>query len=325
MRGKDVDLPAVGQLVHRAAEGTVELARLLALEKALSVGRVRHDAAVQPAPVEARRVVDFKFHNVIDLGKLCVVLREGNGVGVDVSAPDLILAVEFLIHRLVGCVEPEHFVERRPVLRGKAAVEPRCAVARDERGFNGDGAAAAEGVTERVATIVVRELDHCGGERFLEGGRHALGAVAALVESLTRGVEPDGDFVLHDGKAHLIAPPRFGKLRDDAVGSAQALHDRLFHDRLAGGHGVERRVDGVAHHGELPLAGDPVLPVHRAHALKERFEIRRAELVQNQNDARAAAQVEVEARDVARFAAAENAAVLDAHVRKPQLFDLIAH
>ena len=60
--------------------------------------------------------------------------------------------------------------------------------------------------------------------------------------------------------------------------------------------------------------------MHRAHALKERFKIRRAELVQNQNDARTAAQI-----DVARLAAAEDAAVLNAHVRKSQLSDLIAH
>jgi len=65
--------------------------------------------------------------------------------------------------------------------------------------------------------------------------------------------------------------------------------------------------------------------VHRAHALKERFKIRRAELVQNQNDARTAAQIDVEPRDVARLAAAEDAAVLNAYVRKPQLSDLIAH
>ena len=65
--------------------------------------------------------------------------------------------------------------------------------------------------------------------------------------------------------------------------------------------------------------------MHRAHALKERFKIRRAELVQNQNDARTAAQIDVEPRDVARLSAAEDAAVLDAHIRKPQLFDLIAH
>ena len=274
--------------------------------------------------MEARGVVDLELDDVVDLGELGVVARELDGVGVNVAAPDLVLAVELVVHRLVGCIEPEHFVERGPMLRGKAAVEARRAVARDERGFDGDGAAAAEGVTERVAAIVVRELDHRGGECFLERGGHAVGAVAALVKALARGVEPDGHFVLHDGKAHLIAPPRFGELRD-AVGRAQAVDDRLFDDRLAGGHGVERRVDGVAHHGELPLAGDPVLPVHRAHALKERFKIRRAELVQNQNDARTAAQIDVEPRDVARLAAAEDAAVLNAHVRKSQFSDLIAH
>ena len=170
----------------------------------------------------------------------------------------------------------------------------------------------------------MRELDHCGGERFLERGGHALRAVAALVESIARGVEPDGDLVLHDGKAHLISPPRLRELRD-AVGRAQAVDDRLFDDRLAGGYGMERRVDGIAHDGEFALARDPVLPMHRAHALKERFKIRRAELVQNQNDARTAAQIDVEPSDVARLAAAEDAAVLNAHIRKPQLFDLIAH
>ena len=210
------------------------------------------------------------------------------------------------------------------MLGGKVAVEARRTVARDERRLDGDGAAAAERVAERVAAIVVRELDHCGGERFLERGRHAVGAVAALVKALARGVEPDGDLVLHDGKAHLIAPPRFGELRD-AVGRAQAVDDRLFDDRLAGGYGMERRVDGIAHDGEFALARDPVLPMHRAHALKERFKIRRAELVQNQNDARTAAQIDVEPSDVARLAAAEDAAVLNAHIRKPQLFDLIAH
>lgn len=47
--------------------------------------------------------------------------------------------------------------------------------------------------------------------------------------------------------------------------------------------------------------------------------------MQNQNDARAAAQVDVEPRDVARFATAEDTPVLHAHIRKPQLFDLIAN
>ena len=65
--------------------------------------------------------------------------------------------------------------------------------------------------------------------------------------------------------------------------------------------------------------------MHRAHALKERFKIRRAELVQNQNDARTAAQIEVEPRDVARLAAAEDAPVLHAHIRKPELFYFVAH
>ena len=83
------------------------------------------------------------------------MVRELDGVGVDVAAPDLVLAVEFLIHRLVGCIEPEHFIERGPVLGGKAAVEARRTVARDERRLDGDGAAAAERVAERVAAIVV--------------------------------------------------------------------------------------------------------------------------------------------------------------------------
>ena len=92
--------------------------------------------------MEARGVVDLELDDVVDLGELGVVARELDGVGVDVAAPDLVLAVELVVHRLVRRVEPEHFIERGPVLGGKAAVEARRTVARDERRLDGDSARA---------------------------------------------------------------------------------------------------------------------------------------------------------------------------------------
>lgn len=67
--------------------------------------------------------------------------RDLNGVRVDVAAPDLVgLVVKFIVHRLVRRIEPYPFVHHRPVLRGKAAVEPRGAVFGDQRRLDSDGA-----------------------------------------------------------------------------------------------------------------------------------------------------------------------------------------
>ena len=232
--------------------------------------------------------------------------------------------MKFVVHRLVRRVEPYPFVHHRPVLRGKAAVQARGTVPGDQRRLDGDGAAAAEGVAERVTSVVVRELHHRGGQRLLERSRYADGAVAALVKPLAARVEAEHHLVLHDREADLIALAGL-RQRFKPIGRPEPLDDRLLHDGLAGGNGVQRGVDGIARHGELALAGDPVLPAHGAGALKERFKIRRAEAREHEQHARTAAQIDVQPREVALLAAAQHTPVFHADVGKTELFHFIAH
>ena len=88
---------------------------------------------------------------------------------------------------------------------------------------------------------------------------------------------------------------------------------------------MQRGVDGIARHGELALAGDPVLPAHGAGTLKERFKIRRAEAREHEQYARTAAQIDVQPREVALLAAAQHTPVFHADVGKTELFHFIAH
>ena len=325
MRREHINAPSLRQLIHRAAEGAVKLLGLLLLQQTLTVGRIRHNAPILPAPVEARRVVHLKAHRIVHLGKLRVVPRDLNGVRVNVAAPDLVgLVVKFVVHRLVRRIEPYPFVHHRPVLRGKAAVQTRGTVPGDQRRLDGDGAAAAEGIAERVAPVIMRELHHRGGQRLLERSRHADGAVAALVKPLAACVEAEHHLVLHDREADLIALAGL-RQRLQPVGRPEPLDGRLLHDGLAGGDGVQRGVDGIARHGELALAGDPVLPAHGAGALKERFKIRRAEAREHEQHARTAAQIDVQPREVALLAAAQHTPVFHADVGKTELFHFIAH
>ena len=88
VRGKDVDLPAVGQLVHRAAEGTVELARLLALEKALAVRRVGQDDGAG-ARGKVFYVCHLKAAAIPHPGQLGVGVGQRHSVGVNIKAKAL--------------------------------------------------------------------------------------------------------------------------------------------------------------------------------------------------------------------------------------------
>ena len=293
------------------------------LAKPLAVGRICDDAAIRSAPVEARRVGDFKMHDVVHLGKRGIVPCDLDRLRVDVAAPDLVFAVKFLVHGLLRRIRPDVSVEIAPPLRGKAAVKARRAVFGDQRRLNGDGARAAERVAKRVAPAIARKLHHRGSKRLTQRRGNAHGAVAALVKSLAGGVEAQHDLIFHDRKLHLIALAVLGK-RLHPVPLAKADGYGLFHDRLTRGNGVERRVYGVAFDGKLTAHGDIILPRNGLRALKELFKRRRAEGREHQQHARAAAKVHVQPRDIGLTAAAENASVFYLHIGKSEPLHLVA-
>ena len=88
---------------------------------------------------------------------------------------------------------------------------------------------------------------------------------------------------------------------------------------------MERGVDGVARDGKLVVSTDPLLPSHRLGTLKQCLKVCGPEGVQHQQHPRAAAQIDVEPRDVRLRAAAEYSSVFHPHVGKPQLLHFVAH
>ena len=149
--------PTRRQILPHPAEVAVEHLRLLLFHEPLAVGRVRHELAELAVAVEAPHVRDLKAHRVLHARLARVVAGDVDGARVDVAAPDVVAAVELLIHRLVRRVHPDARGEKRPFLRVEAAVKTGRAVLRDERRLDGDRPRTAERVAEGILSAVARE------------------------------------------------------------------------------------------------------------------------------------------------------------------------
>src|SRR5699024_10999821 len=150
--------------------------------------------------------------------------------------PDVVLTVEFFIHGLFGRVQPQLGGEALPLLGGEPPVQAGGPVLGDQRRLDGDGAAAAEGVAERIPPPVAGQQHQGGGQRLPQGGAVVVGPVAPLVEAVAGGVQVHGGGVLDEGELDLIA---VACLRQGltAVGLPQPGGGGLLHDGLAGGDG----------------------------------------------------------------------------------------
>ena len=136
-----------------------------------------------------------------------------------------------------------------------------------------------------------------------------MGPVAPLVQSRTAGVQHEGSGVLHNGELDLVEGASLRQGVEPVLLSQSGGH-RLLYNGLAGGHGVEGRVEAVALDGELSLPGDKALPGQGLGALKQGVEIVRRERAQHQQHPLSGAQVQVEPGNVQCRAPAQYPAVL---------------
>ena len=316
--------PSGGEGAPRLAEGAVQRLRLLPLQQPLAVGRVGDQLAVGAVTVEAGGIRHLEADAVVHAGLAGVVTGDVDGPGVDVAAPYIIVAVELPVLGLVRRVQPALRGQEGPLLGIEPAVQAGGAVFGDEGGLDGDGAAAAERVAERVFAPVAAQRHQRRRQRLPQGRFHAHGAVATLIQALAGGVQADGHIVLHDGEADLMLRPRLRELGYAVVGG-HAVHHRLFDDALTGGDGVELGVDGVALHGEGGVQGQVFLPGHGLRALEQLLEAAGGEAGQHGDDPCAAAQVHVEAGAVCPSALAEDAAIFRLDIGKAQALDLVGY
>ena len=316
--------PAVGQPLPYAPQLPIQRLRLRPIHEPLAVGRVGHQPAVWVIPPEVLHVRHLEADAVLHARFRGVAAGNVHGAGVDVPAPDVVFPVELLVHGLLGGIQPCALGQECPFLRVKAALQPRGAVFGDERRFDGDGAAAAEGVAEGVAPPIAGQQHHGRRQRFPQGRLHAHGAVAPLIKPLAGAVQPDDRLILEKREPHLVFRPRFRKLLQP-VAPFQPLHHGLFHDGLARGSGVKLAGDGVALHGEGAVLGDIVLPSNGLHPLKQLLKAAGGEFAQHQQHPCATAEVNVEPCAVGIGAVAENAPVFHPDILQPQPLHLVAH
>ena len=240
--------------------------------------------------MEGAGVRRFKPYNVVHLGQLGVVPGQLHGGRVDIAAPDLIVPVELPVLGLIGGIHPGLSGEPAPLLGGEGAVQARSPVFGDEGGLDGDGARTAEGVAQRVPAPVAGEEHHGGGQGLPQGGVHPVGPVAPLVKAWSRGVQHQDGGVFHDGELDL--EERSG-LREgiQAVGIPQTGGGRLFHNGLAGRHGMEGGIKAVPLDREPALPGDELLPGEGTGPLKQGVEISGREGAQHQQHPLPGAQI----------------------------------
>ena len=322
--GEDHQPPLLRQLPGGFAEGPVQPLGLLLLQQPFAVGRVRHHLTVFALPVEFPRVRHLEAHAVLHPRQLRVAAGELHAVGVDVPAPDVVLAVELTVHGLLSGGEPQPGGQAFPPLGGEAPVQARGPVLGDQRRLDGDGAGAAEGVAEGVLPPVAGEQHQGGGQGLPQGGTVVVGPVAPLVQAVAGGVQVDGGCVLDDGELDLVAVPGL-RQRLAAVDIAQPLCRGLLHDGLAGGDGVKLGVQGISLHRELPVPGDIVLPGHGGHALEQGLKVRGRKGGQLQQHPGAAAQIDVQPGDVGLGALTVDPAVLGPDVFQIQPLQLVGH
>ena len=274
--------------------------------------------------MESCGIGHFKFYNIVHLSQPGIVPGQLHSSGINVAAPDLVAAVELLVHRLIGRLQPQSRRKPCPLLSRKGAVQTGRAVFGDERGFDGNGTGAAEGVTEGIPAFVPGKGHQCRRQRLTQRSQHTLSTVASLVQAVTGGIQHEGHFVFHDGKLDLVHHAGFRQSLQ-TVHPAQPFGHSLFNDGLAGRNGVELRIDGISLYGELTVLLNKILPGQCLSALEQFLKAAGTEGAQRDEQSSAGAQVNIYPGNICKTAGAQHPAVFRPHILQSQLFQFIGN
>ena len=152
----------------------------------------------------------------------------------------------------------------------------------------------------------------------------AHGAVAALVQAQTGGVQEHFADILHQGEPDLIDGAGLRQPGQTILGT-EPIHGGLFHDALAVGHGVQLAVQAVSLDGKLTVLGNHIFQRQGLDALIQLFEGAGGEAAQQNHNPLTHAQPQVGLGHGIVAAGEEGTAVFHPYIVQLHPSQLIAH
>ena len=284
--------PGAGAGFHLLSQRACQLGSALNGAQTLAVGRVRQHDGLRLCG-KGGNIRHLKVAAVLHTRQLGVGVGLCHGGGVDIVAVSFKAHVQLgLCQCLLALLCPQGSGHKAVALGGKAAFQTRGNVHGLLRGFDQQGAAAAEGVLHQAVAAHTAKVGDGRRQRLAQRGFHGVAAVAALVQTLAGGVQHDLAHIFAQHKAHLVLHAALGQ-HGGAVTLHQALDHRLFDDALAGGDAGQLAVQGRAGDREGGIRRQKLLPRDGIHAIEQLVKGGGLVACQQQHHALHGAQVEV--------------------------------
>ena len=323
MGAEQIQLPIV-ELVVCLAEGGVQTFCFGLFQQTFPVGGIGDDHTAVGDQIKLSSVGNRELDHVRNPCALCVFSGHGYSLGVDVGCEDAVFTAEFSCLGFFNGLVPDFAVEVGPAHCGKLTVDAGGAVLCSQCCFDGDGAAAAEGIGKVAAAAIACNVNHGSCQSFTQRCSHVCGTVAALKQACACGVQVQHCGVVHNGKLNLVQGTVFGQPGDTIAVGHTGCHS-LLDDALAVGNGVQLAVQTVTLYGELAVPGDKGFPADGLGAFKQFIKGTSGEAAHYDQYAFTEAGTDVGACHTVFIAAEVNAAVFGADVFHAHVAQFIAY
>ena len=317
VRRDDADAPALEPLFHHRAETAVERKEQVAVADPRAIGRVDdHETRRACGRDEiGHRLVD-EAGDVVDASPFGIGCGVGNGTRVAVKAVKAQSGGGRRRQRRAQ-LGPAGSIEGAEILEAEAAVATWRKAHRHLGGFDHEGARAAHRIDHRLGSIIPAAAQEQRRQRFTHRGLAGGQLVAALVQTLARGVEADLAQVVLD-------PHAYGQQRLFGGFHPQRIGDGVL-DTFGGGPGM---IDAGFAAGRLHPVGDVGAqqrrPFELARPLVELREMHRPEPRDPRQHAPCPAQHEIGAPDLGPVAVAGDPAGYGLRVGESQFRRFVA-
>ena len=315
LAGDDIFLPAVGKF-QMTTQRLIQSLGAALLHHTLAVRGITEDNAAVRGQAHLGSVPVSELDQLFHTGFFRIRHCKTNALRVVVRTQNPVIAPKFLVDGFAPGVPPHLLIHPGKFLCRKPTVQAGGAIFGDQGSFDGNGAAAAEGIPQKFSAPILGQHYHCRCQGLPQRGVVADGTITTLVQTHTGGIQVKHHPVVHQRKLQLIFFPILGQPADTILFS-QPLGRGLFHDGLTIRHGHQLTVQAVTLYGECTISGDIIFQLRLIDALKQFFKSSGLKICQHQQHTLTGAQVHIGPCQSGFITGEENAAVLH-----PDIFNI---